>query len=210
MSMYDLLHIYDSGVNALIRIGFKNRSADYTLDVSATGTKHKDVLMWSPVGTLKLPEELDVGGTKALVDALDDLVKKGHSFRRVVFSTHGSPGAIWIGDEAIDATVLNTLFASRNYHRLFPLFSRMYFSGCHVAAGNNGDMFLEAVGRIFLASKGGVAFGWDSYGLALPWGEEHIFGTAKYVSFAPGGTVVDRYTGLDEFKRKHPDAWFLQ
>ena len=43
----------------------------------------------------------------------------------------------------------------------------MYFGGCNVAEGDAGWQFLEAAGRVFLRSAGGVVFGHDSAGLAV-------------------------------------------
>jgi len=199
--MYDLLHIYDSGTNALMRFDFSLRHADVTLAVKSTGIKEmtegEGELAYTDFGPVPAePHKVkyDVGGTDALVSALDNLVAKGSTFRRVVFSTHGRPGTIWIGDEAIDSTVLYEHFEFRNYSRLFPSFTRMYFCGCNVGDLEAGWRFLETAGRLFLRSQGGDVFAWTSLGFALPWHTHHFWGSARHVVVDRGGRINKRYS----------------
>jgi len=197
--MYDLLHIYDSGTNALMRYDFSLRHADVTLAVKAT--RIKEVIFgegevaytdFGPVPAEPHTNKYDVGGTDALLSALDDQVAKGSTFRRVVFSTHGKPGAIYIGNEPITAGVLQRYF--RNYYRLFPFVTRMYFNACNVAEGDAGWEFLETAGNIFLRSQGGEVFAWDSWGFALPYHSHYFWGSTRYVVVGPGGRIIKRYS----------------
>lgn len=218
--MADLLHIYDAGVNFAIRSSFRARTADYSLAVAGNQTVKESAEEWkariSHLGvfdSISPPHEWVLGGCKELLTALDNLVAKRMTFRRVIFSTHGNQGQIYIGDEAIDAKVLRETFSGRNYGQLFPLFTRMCFDGCNVAAGNEGWAFLETAGQVFLPSFGGVAFGYASYGLAVPWYHTvHPGGDARYVTVGPGGVPLARYTDLDlvrnEFRSEIKGTWF--
>jgi Domain of unknown function (DUF4347) len=195
--VYDLLHIYDSGTNALMRYDFSLRHADVTLAVKATGIKEVTVgggeVVYTEFGTFPAEPhtvKYDVGGTDALLSALDNQVAKGSTFRRVVFSTHGAPGKIYIGDEPITPGVLRRYFGS--YDRLFPSVTRMYFNGCNVADGDDGWEFLETAGSVFLRSQGGEVFAWDSWGFALPWHTHHFWGSTRYVAVGPGGRINAR------------------
>ena len=210
MPQYDLLHIYDSGTNALTRFDFSLRSADVTLAVKATrtGIVYRN-RAFGMTFDRQVPVQVELGGTQALLDALDNLVAKGAAFKRAVVSSHGSPGAISIGNERIDSSTLRRCFANKGYDRLFPLFTRMGFVGCNVADGDQGWAFLEAAANIFFKSMGGIAFGWDSAGLAIPFHSVHLWGDCRYVVAAPGGFVIDRYTEMEQFKRKFPNMSWL-
>lgn len=140
---------------------------------------------------------LPVSSIRELETGLSGLVSK-MVFDRVLFQTHGSPGAIYFNHQALDATVLRNRFSGKNYHTLFPHPStRIYFDGCNVAEGEPGTKFLMAVGEVFLRGPGGFAFGWKDYGRGIAgWvpfvgGHTlHIGGSLKKLRFRPGGVLI--------------------
>jgi hypothetical protein len=163
------------------------------------------------------------GGPEPLFAALDALVKQGRTFRRCLWQTHGEAGKIFFATKkppSGDFTSLTDIakrvdsyfnsqqgitaltFTSSNrwvdggYHRLFPEQTRMYFDGCNVAEGDEGWKFLEAAGKRFLHG-GGVAFGWDSFGIQLWKGRTiHAWGDARGVFFGPRGQILGRTNNI--------------
>jgi len=140
-----------------------------------------------------------VGNTAQLLAALDGLVTRGAVFDRVLLQTRGGPGHIRFGDEIIWDITLKERFASRSYHTLFPLYTRIYFDGCNVANGSLGTEFLAAAGSIFLRSAGGEVLAFNNPGYGLPgWvpiigGDTLRFGgQLRKLYFAPGGEVIAR------------------
>jgi len=75
------------------------------------------------------------------------LVSNGYTFQNAVFTAHGSPGSIYFGDESLSWMH----FFTRDWRELdvFKLFpapnTKIYFTGCNVADGNEGWKFLEAL-----------------------------------------------------------------
>src|SRR5688572_16128271 len=118
-----LLQIYDHD-DALMRFTGTSRPADLTIGVS--------------------------GGIKGLRSELDNLVASGKTFDRCVFHTHGNKGLIAFNHEHIRAKEWRTIFAGRNYEKIFPEWSRIYFVGCQVSGGSEGKEFLVAAGQVFL------------------------------------------------------------
>jgi hypothetical protein len=139
---------------------------------------------------------MPVGSVGELRDALDRLVAKGATFDRVSFRTQGYPGMIFLGHEEITAGDLRTKFAGRNYHRLFPFFTRIRFHGCNVARNEAGTRFLRAAGEVFLRGLGGQTSGFTNVGSGLPgWvpfiggHPVHLLGRLKRLDFGPGGML---------------------
>ena len=153
---------------------------------------------------------LAVNGLAALHRGLAQLVREGKTFDRVLWMTHGSPGWVAFGKEGISSAVLDSAsFKGQGYEKLFPKPTKMYFSGCEVAADidtpvvamrDAGWRFLESVGRVFLHA-GGYTMGWTSKG----WGWNdglsrfflgghslHFSGSVRHVTFARGGRVLER------------------
>jgi hypothetical protein len=132
--------------------------------------------------------------TERLLLALDRLVAGRARFSRVLFQTHGGPGHIKFDSQSVWDITLKEKFAPRNYHTLFPQYTRMYFDGCNVAEGSLGTEFLQAVGKIFFKVGGGEAFGYTSAGYGVSgWvpfigGHTlHFSGEMKKLYFKPGG-----------------------
>jgi hypothetical protein len=135
-----------------------------------------------------------VPSTEQLLAKLDRLVTIGARFTRVLFQTHGGPGHIKFDNASIWDITLKSKFAPRNYHTLFPQYTRIYFDGCNVADGDLGTEFLQAVGAILLKTGGGEAFGYTSpgYGVSgwVPFFGGHTLhfsGQLKKLYFKPGG-----------------------
>lgn len=120
---------------------------------------------------------------------LDGLVAGGQRFNRVVFDTHGSEGQIVFGKDGFGPITWRTMFAGRGYERLFPFFSKMYFSGCNVSDTGEGWNFLEAASDVFFRSHGGVTMAYTSLGFSTRWGHvdpKHLWGEIRLVVSMPG------------------------
>jgi hypothetical protein len=158
--------------------------------------------------TVKLP----ISSLAGLHSALAQLVREGRTFRRVLWSTHGSPGSIQLGDGRLTSRRLREEFAGKGYERLFPQPAKMYFSGCNIAGDADcngacnpatrdiGWKFLESAGAVFLHA-GGYTCGWTSTGYgwnqrAIRWlvssHSLHFSGDVRHVTFAAGGRVMER------------------
>jgi hypothetical protein len=145
---------------------------------------------------------LPVTSIDELKAGLDRLVAEGAFFDRAVFQSHGGPGRVWFGGDALNAAALRAGFAGRDYHLLFPRsWGRIYFDGCNAGQGADGTAFLHAVGSVFLRNAGGFASGWEDVGRGVPGrlpilGDHalHFLGKPKTVEFGPGGVVLPQGT----------------
>jgi len=134
-------------------------------------------------------------GIKNLKRVFEVLADNKKTFNHVLFQTHGAPGAIYFGNEAVTTGVLRTQFSK--FSKLFPHPTRIYFDGCNVAEGGPGTDFLLAAGQVFLVAGGGVTLGWTTLGHGM-WGRFPIIGghtlhfggsnTLKSMRFLRGGT----------------------
>lgn len=141
-------------------------------------------------------------GARSLTElhaGLASLVAQGKTFRRVLVMTHGSPGSLSFGKDRINSSVLLG-FAGKGYERLFPKTTKVYFSGCSVAAAPAGWQFLETFGQVLLKA-GGYTMGWTSTGygwndafsrLFLGGHSLHFSGDIRHVLFDVGGRVIER------------------
>lgn len=142
-------------------------------------------------------------GAKSLRElhaGLAGLVAQGKTFRRVLVMTHGSPGSISFGNDRISSSALLSGFAGKGYESLFPKTTKVYFSGCSVAASPAGWQFLESFGQVLLKA-GGYTMGWTSTGygwndtfsrLFLGGHSLHFSGDVRHVLFDVGGRVTER------------------
>ncbi|MFN8179249.1 MAG: hypothetical protein U0167_15060 [bacterium] len=135
-----------------------------------------------------------VGSKAQLLAELGGLVAANAYFSRVLVQTHGEPGCIKFDGLRIYDTTLKADFAGRGFHKLFPLYTKIYFDGCNVANGSLGDGFLDTAGTIFLRAGGGEVSGWTTpgYGMSswVPFiggHTVHYSGGLKRVYFDPGG-----------------------
>jgi hypothetical protein len=148
--------------------------------------------------TVKLPVR-DVEGLRT---ALGQLLREGKTFRRVLWYTHGNPGHISFGKNRLG---IPELYKLKGFEALFSLPTKMYFSGCNVAAGDIGWIFLQMAGDVFLRG-GGYTMAWTSTGYGynsavLRWlissHSVHYTGDVRVVTFESGGSVLERlsYSG---------------
>jgi hypothetical protein len=191
MIVKNMLHLYDAD-DAQTRILAGPREADESVGVK--------------------------GGADGLIKVLDKFVSEGWIFQRAVVSTHGNSGFIALGEDHIDAAVLDKRFSGKRYATLFSYNARIYFVGCNVAEGNKGWKFLETAGTIFLGRYGGTTFAhtgagrplahWYAFaalgpaGQLLNWnlpGRTHFTSPAKYVYTAPGGRMFSRSPCRDDW-----------
>ena len=140
---------------------------------------------------------LPVGSIDQLHDFLANLVSNRATFDRMLVQTHGDPGTIYFGDEAMGSLVLDSDFAIKDYYKLFPGYTSIYFDGCRVAMGESGSDFLRSAGAAFLRGLGGRTFGYTNFGYGFPgWvpvigGHTlHVLGQMKRFDFGPGGVLL--------------------
>jgi hypothetical protein len=203
--MADLLYIYDA-TNSLMK-GVASVNSDGNL-LTRLGIR---------------------GGLAELRRELSRLVAQGWVFQRAVFNTHGNAGVIAFDNADTGNTdflhhyEVKSMLGSSNYDRLFPYqFTRIYFSGCNVAEGDEGWAFLTAAGEALLKnSDGGSTFGWTSKGFGMTWWTPlvlnsfatslaagnvvHVWGDVRVVIFGHGGRVLERYVPSEEQRLKNLD-----
>ena len=133
------------------------------------------------------------GGIDRLFSKLRWMTNEGTTFQNAVFRTHGCSGAIWFGDDYINAEKWYALFHHCRYERLCPFKdSKLYFAGCNIAEGAEGWRFLEAAARSL--RSGGIAIGWTSLGVSLASRPSiHFWGDTRQVTFIPGRDGADLY-----------------
>jgi hypothetical protein len=156
---------------------------------------------------------MPVASIQEFVGKLTALVQVGAKFDRALIQTHGGPGTIYVGHEALTSSVLRAKFSGKGFEALFPAVSRIYFDGCNIAAGIaedcnsgtcpttgpgiEGKTFLITAGAIFLKRAGGSVFAYASLGKAMPWWVPfkagrtlHPGGGQVVFEFLPGGAIV--------------------
>lgn len=136
-------------------------------------------------------DEISVGSEEELHAELGRRLAAGKTYDRMLVQTHGYPGILALGKGFITYPGLDTNFANKGYYKLFPAYTRIYFDGCNVAAGESGPKFLESAGKAFLRLAGGEVFGHNSYGYAMPWWVPFISGHTVHFS----GDLVKLYFG---------------
>lgn len=155
-----LLHIYDSSDSGIVGTA-NNRSADKKLAIS------------------KIDE---------LKDSLDQLIREGKVYDRILFETHGDPGMIKFKGKELTRSYW--LLIPGRYEKLTAPFARIYFNGCNVAEDEVGWRFLESAARVFMPTSNGEVFGHTSRGYAnpSPWGSNtwHFWGDTRTV-YVKGG-----------------------
>ena len=135
-------------------------------------------------------------GVAYLAGRMFSLVEQGVTFRKCVFTTHGSSGTVKFGTDELTAYGWYSQFYNRAFHRLFPgPDAEVYFAGCEVAAGSRGWKFLEAAARSLVRGAGGWAVGWTSNGYKLPFKAEPVrfSGDIRQVYVFPGGEILRFY-----------------
>jgi hypothetical protein len=148
------------------------------------------------------------GGLSGLATALAELVHKGETFQRCVIDADGAPGMVYFGNEAMNFSNMQIYFhPGLGLERIFPLPSRIYFNGAHIAdplirigwretslRPNTGTVwdFLDAAAKIFLKRGGGVTFA--SSGGTIGLGPRHHFlADTCWSLWGPGGMFLKHY-----------------
>lgn len=132
-----------------------------------------------------------ISGLTELQQTMDQLLLSGQRIERALIETHGTPGVVYFGQQALASSNLSAWLANRGYENLFSADARIYFDGCNVADSKKGVKFLLNFGRIFLKQNGGVCSGWDSKGLNFGWFNSgstmHLWGMHIEAIIPPGG-----------------------
>jgi hypothetical protein len=134
-----------------------------------------------------------VTSVAGMVGALDKIRMSGTRFDRCLFETHGTPGSIWFGEEALTSEYIEKYLTTRYWDQIFQPNSRIYFNGCNVAEGQDGSRFLRAAASSFIKSFGGTVFGQTSLGFPNPFNGHviHLWGDTKTLYVEPGGRIVE-------------------
>ena len=106
------------------------------------------------------------GGRLDLVEKLDGLVAKGHTFSEAILMSHGAAGQVNFGNSVISYIGSPEFFGHYEYSRLFPGPATIYLDGCNAAADDEGTRLLKQFGNTFLRHCGGVVVGYTSKVLA--------------------------------------------
>ena len=127
------------------------------------------------------------------ISIMDNLLKAGTAFDRVLFETHGSPGKIYFGKKSINAEFWRKI--KGRYNLLLLKHARLYFNGCNVAEDSVGWEFLEAAAGAFMTSGGGEVFGQTSMGFGNPFNGHviHLWGVTKKLYIDESGRIVERF-----------------
>jgi hypothetical protein len=107
---------------------------------------------------------MPIDNSNDLIAKMSQLVKDLRVFDRVLFQTHGVPGGITINKDEEMGWPHWDYFKKRQLYKLFPVSTRIYFDGCNVGKGQDGEKFLIAVGQALLYLAGGSTFAFDSPG----------------------------------------------
>src|SRR6185312_1874461 len=110
-----------------------------------------------------------------LLKQLTSLIPKGEQFNRVLFETHGHAGVFYAGSTAVGPSLVKRDFAK--YATLFPFHTRIYFSGCDIAADHDefsdptvkdaGFKFMKVFGETLLRMGRGEVLAYDGEGLTM-------------------------------------------
>jgi hypothetical protein len=170
------LHLYDQNDGCIRKMGY-------------VGTTQPGIIYTGVASFQDIKNELQrIGGLGGKIDEL-------------WFHTHGAPGIIgtrtgWIsGVIWIDATNVGQL---KNVCTLaIAPQAKVFFAGCNVGEGQQGDAFLRAAGAAKLGHGGGVMLAATSFTTSYPLFGEGIppWGSIRAAKVSPGGAVVLSMTG---------------
>lgn len=120
----------------------------------------------------------------------------------ILFETHGSPGSIYFGGSAYNASYLMSCIG-RGWQSILSRSPapKIYFNGCNVASEARGWTFLEAAAKLFF-TRSGQSMGHTSLGFEVP---IYSFFTGHVVHFAgdtrtiyyDNGRVLERFQQSD-------------
>jgi hypothetical protein len=116
------------------------------------------------------------------------VLHSNYAFDEVDFHTHGSEGAIYIGNDQFTFGKPLQPFENQGFEKIFKPNASITFNGCLVGDKWDGEYFLTEIGRVFLKSGGGKVTGNTAYGLNIG-RTPHPFGTWVTATASPGGAV---------------------
>jgi hypothetical protein len=140
--------------------------------------------------------------------ALDGMVVRNDRISRMVIETHGSPGAMYFGNDMVAVSSILGL-RGRRYETLFDENAHIFLNGCNIAEtecstgtcgpAGNGRKFLFEMAKLFLSSGGGRVGASTSKGLGTPIANKvyHLWGTTVYVFINKGGTKIRLAAGAE-------------
>ena len=156
---------------------------------------------WKPSLRGGTEDHCDKGDTLVHVSSISGLnrffqqhlVHNKSKIDRLDFHTHGNSGFIALGSDHLYYKDIIEYFAKKGYENVFNSDARIFFHGCNVAEGSEGELFLALFGGIFLRQKGGRvgASTGAGYGLSWAWGPSswHPTGNTVYAYVKPGGST---------------------
>ncbi len=138
---------------------------------------------------------------------LKNLKNLGIKIERMVIETHGSPGALYFGNDSLDSTSLVRL-KGKGYEELFEENARIFLNGCNIAESEcstgtcgpagNGRKFLLDLARLFLFKGGGRVGASTSKGIPFFNNKVyHLWGTTMYAYISKGGAKTRIAVGTE-------------
>ena len=138
----------------------------------------------------------------SLIDFTNFLTKyrdSGRCINKLEANTHGSPGNIYFGSDWLDAAMIRR-YQGQAFHKVFSPGAAVFFHGCNVAEGDQGNEFLVAFGETFLCGGGGSVVASTSKGVTHIFNQYgigagkvyHLWGDTKRVFVAPGGRIIEK------------------
>ena len=151
-------------------------------------------LIWQTADARGEVNQLPVSDVGDLLSALLGLKRQGASYDRILFETHGSPGKIWFGDQAVSTQFWRSS-KTLNFSSIVKHGARIYFNGCNVAEGNEGWKFLASAAEVFLNPGGGEIFGQTSIGFGNPFTGHvvHLWGTTRVLYVDGSGRITEQF-----------------
>jgi len=183
-----MLHLYDSGDNFLRRRGY---AAEYCAELfdgfwDPAGCRAQVDTIYTPFASFQdIENELRrIGGLGGKIDLL-------------LIHSHGAPGAIFLRTGLV---TMQVCIDATNVHLLAPVCQlalpangRVFFAGCNVGYGSQGETFLRTAGKHMLGHGGGVMLAVTSVTFSIPGvlGQRiPAWGSIRTAKVSPGGTVT--------------------
>lgn len=135
---------------------------------------------------------IGVNSIDTLLSTLNQMAEKATVLDAMDFHTHGSPGSLSIGSEHLNFDTLGR-FRGEQFPRIFRPGAVIELSGCNVAEGPEGELFLAEFGSIFLKNNGGRVKASTGAGLADPLFTGDVYHpTGRWLTaqVRPGGGVT--------------------
>jgi hypothetical protein len=140
------------------------------------------------------------GGTAYRIKSIHDFINlltryrdEGRKIARMEINTHGAPGKWSFGNGTGITKASLSLFRGQGFHAVFSAGARIFFHGCNIADGDEGEEFLKEFGMIFLVGGGGSVAASTSlgFGTGMLGGSKtyHLWGDVVRVYISNDGRV---------------------